>query len=495
MQEKLLFDVHAPKVRHANVNTPQGYRGLAAFHKYWGKKPVECLAYLIENLTLEQEVVLDPFLGSGLVAREALERNRRFIGIDINPVAIELSKIMVKPPSLEEFSEAIRRMEREVQPEIERSYELTDGRIATHFLWDGNELRSVWCINARHRKEYQPSAHDAELFSRYSMYKSKYIRDLRFFNNSRINASPDMTIADIFTGRALRNIDIIIRFIKDQPDTVKNALLLTLTAASGQMSKMVFAVSRRGKTKGNIQESISIGSWVIGYWRPKVHFEINVWNCFRNRAKRLMKAITEINSQDHVASSNEWTDVIESRAQVALIENDARHVLASMPSGSVSLILTDPPHSDRMPYLELSEVWNAILRKEPPFEREIVVSNAPERGKNKATYTKEMGSFFHEAERVIRDGGTMAILFNAYDSESWEYLRVLHRKSDVVKFRGCFPMAYSARSVVQDNRKGSLKHDYVLIYEKCSNLPILKNCWHKLAELEGWCSELPKKDK
>ena len=43
--------------------------------------------------------------------------------------------------------------------------------------------------------------------------------------------------------------------------------------------------------------------------------------------------------------------------------------------------LSDPPHGDRIPYLELSEIWNVILGEEPPFEAEIVVSNAKDRSK------------------------------------------------------------------------------------------------------------------
>jgi len=52
------------------------------------------------------------------------------------------------------------------------------------------------------------------------------------------------------------------------------------------------------------------------------------------------------------------------------------------------LFITDPPHGDRIPYLELSEIWNVILREEPPFESEIVVSNAKERSKKSLGYNQ-----------------------------------------------------------------------------------------------------------
>ena len=42
------------------------------------------------------------------------------------------------------------------------------------------------------------------------------------------------------------------------------------------MTRMVFAVTGRGKTKGEAAEKVEVGSWVIGYWRPRLHFEVNV---------------------------------------------------------------------------------------------------------------------------------------------------------------------------------------------------------------------------
>ena len=58
---------------------------------------------------------------------------------------------------------------------------------------------------------------------------------------------------------------------------------VTLTASVGQMSNMVFAITSRGKTTGATAGRTEVGSWVIGYWRPTVHFEINVWNCFESK--------------------------------------------------------------------------------------------------------------------------------------------------------------------------------------------------------------------
>ena len=56
-----------------------------------------------------------------------------------------------------------------------------------------------------------------------------------------------------------------------------------------------------------------------------------------------------------------------------------------------------------------------------------------------------------------------------------------------LRYIGRFPMVYSAGSLVQDNRKGSLKHDFVLIYVKTENTTIPK----VFEEIPGWSTEFP----
>jgi len=49
------------------------------------QKPVGLMEYLIRLTTLEDQVVLDPFIGSGTTAIACRNLNRRFIGFEINP--------------------------------------------------------------------------------------------------------------------------------------------------------------------------------------------------------------------------------------------------------------------------------------------------------------------------------------------------------------------------------------------------------------------------
>lgn len=495
-----LFPEPVSATNVADFIAPKTYTGLAGFHKYWGKKPIESISYLIENCTQEGDIVMDPFLGSGLISRECLLRNRRFIGIDINPFSIEHTSFLLNLPARQEYYQALIEIETKVAKNIQNTYRTTAGKIASHYLWSGERIVSVWCKpeTGRERIEIEPSDIDLKSYSAYQNYQPKNFRNLNFFTNSRINVKPNMSVSDIFTGRAMRNIDLLIEAISGYPSSLKRALMLTLTSAAGQMSNMVFAIKNRRSSKRNSNgakngEKIEVGSWVIGFWLPDTHFEINVWNCFQNRANKLLKFLPDQEQNLFIVSNNLTSlNTLDVNINSWLINADARIALKEIPSEVVSFICTDPPHSDRIPYLELSELWNSLLGYTVDFEREIVVSNAKERQKSKTIYNADMTDFFVKASRVLKPSGYMALYFNARDPESWAYLKCIENISECMKFIGCFPMIYSATSVVQDNREGAMKSDYIIIYQKqeANGEYPLSNAFTKLP---NWSTQFPRK--
>ena len=60
--------------------------------KYPTQKPKELIRRFVLASTNEGDVVADYYLGSGTTAKVCQELNRKFIGCDINPKAIEITK-------------------------------------------------------------------------------------------------------------------------------------------------------------------------------------------------------------------------------------------------------------------------------------------------------------------------------------------------------------------------------------------------------------------
>lgn len=485
-----------------DVHQPTGYTGFASFHKYWGKKPIETWRFLIEKLTDPESIVLDPFLGSGLIARECLDQGRRFLGFDVNPISIELTKLYLTPPDYMELRNAICRLEAHLKVLINSMYLLADGNLATHILWEGNRITRVWTKRGRKRVPLNLRKEDIEKFQDAVVYEPRYLRDLRLFDNSRINSKKTCNFTKLFTPRALRAIDLIKSEIEQYSGDLQRALSLILSASAGQMSKMVFAISKRNKTKdGTTQlgkqidplcarESVEVGSWSVGYWQPSCHFEINAWNCYMTKAHKLLKAIGQTQLAKPIVVAPSLCSFLNGGQSAYLQQGDSEALLKEIPTGTIKVVLTDPPHGDRIPYLELSEMWNGIIGLESNYEEELVVSNARERGKDIPAYRRKFVSIFHECSRVLKEKGVLAFMFNTRSKHYWDTLRELEDTSDLV-YLGCYPMAYSAGSVLQDNRKGGLKTDFVLLYGKSMTNEDRGDIVDTFKTVNGWTTQHP----
>lgn len=423
------------------------YTEINGFHKYWGKKPLEYYKYFINELTTEGDIVLEPFLGSANVI-SILDDTRKFIGIDINPFSKVFADFLTNLPTQAEYKEAIDLLENVIKDRINDSYKDLQNNIATHYVWENGKISEIWVKNNGKKQVAVATEKDMGFLRKYDGYETKHLKGITFFNNNKINVNSSMTIYDFFTKRALYNIDTLLDEIhRFKDENIKRALLLNVTSAIGQMSNMVFVINRNGRRE--------VGSWVIGFWLPKEHFEINVWNCFINKAKKLLKTLPS----EHKSYNN-----------VEIYNESCLKKMKDISSDSVKLIITDPPHSNRIPYLELSEIFNSVLGAKSDFEDEIIVSNANERDKNIDKYTDDMVSFFYEAERILKINGFLVLFYNASNKKDWSFIKKV-QQDNILNYLGCAPMKYSAKSVAQANRKGALTKDYMLFFSKSNEVP------------------------
>jgi hypothetical protein len=75
-------------------------------HRYWSKKSSDAVADLVDRWSPDGGIVLDPFCGSGVVLGEAVRLRRRAVGIDINPMAVFISRTMLSPVNLSQLADA-----------------------------------------------------------------------------------------------------------------------------------------------------------------------------------------------------------------------------------------------------------------------------------------------------------------------------------------------------------------------------------------------------
>ena len=447
----------------ANTET---YKGIYAMHKYWGKKPFNEISRFIDKYTSERDVVLDSFCGSGVTLIEALKANRKCIGVDLNPIAIKLAKVSMTTVDLNELNATFNIIKTKLKKKINSLYEIDDGsekQLVTHLIWKNGQPIEIWYATPSEKKLIRKGNQTDVNMAMQPAIEPKWYPTSLMFENSRINVGKSQTVADLFTPRALVGLSLLLEEIEGiQDNNIRDVFYLTLTGTLSQASNLVFVIRGRSKNAGAEQKA-EVGSWVIGYWVPEEHFEINVWNCFENRFKRILKGeneICDLFSQKPDNYFDENVTLINGSATALPIEDE-----------SVDYVFIDPPHANRILYIEQSLMWNAWLRldEQIDWDNEIIVSEAKGRKeKNANNYNELLNKSFLEIKRVLKYGKYFSMAFNCLDDKTWIdtlNLFITHgfELADIV------PLEYSATSVIQDNRKNALKTDFVLTFRNTQN--------------------------
>jgi len=458
----------------------KSYSDLYRMHKYWSKKPYNVISDLILKYSKAGNIVLDPFCGSGVTLMESLKENRKAFGIDINPSAVLISKQTIKGINIRKAREQFEELRRDLAESINTLYKLNRNGTSytmTHCVWEGDLPIQVWYRRGNKLVKEKPTQSDIELAHAitYDNIPTFYPKELLFVN-SRINVNEKKPVFELFTPRNLFAISMLrnrIQQIKD--NDIREFFNFCLTSCMGQATKMVFAINGRGKFKGKERNSISpidnnkyeVGSWVIGYWVPKKHFEINVWDIFERRTLRNIQAKQkqmaensigmEVKSFQELVNSPNWT--------FKMVNAPFQDVLKGLPKESIDYVLTDPPHGDREPYLELSMLWNSWLGVVPDYDKEIVISDSRDRKKDITEYLKGFEQMFGDVSRVLKVGNYFTIIFNSLEDKLWAFLINIGNKVGLM-LSNIETMNYSANSVVQDTRKMGMTRDVVITFKK-----------------------------
>lgn len=66
-------------------------------------KPKELLRYLVKKVTDENDLILDPFMGSGTTAVVCKELNRKYVGFELNPLYMDIVEKRLSQETLSPF--------------------------------------------------------------------------------------------------------------------------------------------------------------------------------------------------------------------------------------------------------------------------------------------------------------------------------------------------------------------------------------------------------
>ncbi len=412
---------------------PAAYR----LHKYWARKPHNVVRQALQALGVGPgRLVVDPCCGSGVPLSEAAHLGATVVGFDVNPVAVELTRTTLDPPSAEQYREAINavidELEHRYGPEFEIGKRRTRYAVhativacpGCHQLISADRAercsRRYRCPSCQHRlafnlenlvatRELHAMLDDGTRVELDTIRETRTrpastIGDRRFTPNPRILAFPGMRTHDLFSERTFAVLATFAASISTLPAALRPVARLTLTGSVAQCSRLV--AYRNGLSTGG-------PAWTVpGFWVPPVHLETNPLVHLRQRARRVEQGLLQLAQLHGRGTRHE----VHGGDAARLLD---RGVLGQR---RVSLVFFDPPYGDSVPYLEFSTLWNSFLADPPDPGLDIAVSDRDRGDATWERYQQGLTAIVNALRPALADGGAFLVTFNNKDLRAWRSL-------------------------------------------------------------------------
>ncbi|MBI5675864.1 MAG: type I restriction enzyme HsdR N-terminal domain-containing protein [Nitrospirae bacterium] len=333
-------------------------------HGYFTKQTWNVVAEYIKNYSKPGDLVLDPFGGSGITAVEALMNDRRAIHIDLNPMSVFMVQSLIASVKPAEFSEAFQRV----------------------------------------KTAYEKDAPETEDEIMKALKKYPYPKGFRLPKGS------DVAIVEgLFTDKQLAQLAFLKSLIKKERDeNIKKSLLLMF---SGLLTKANLTYH----TTPNKPREGQGDAAAFRYYRYRIAPEpvdIDLMKYFELRYKKISEAKKEIQFK-----------INEATVGNAEIVKGTATDLKWIPKESVDYIYTDPPYGKKIPYLDLSVMWNAWLDLEVTKEDyEMEAIEGGEHEKTKDDYNRLIADSIREMYRVLKFDRWLSFVFAHKDPEFWHLI-------------------------------------------------------------------------
>jgi len=424
--------VSLARIEHLNRPIPpEPHTAMYVWHKYWSRKTWNVVGEFIRHYTGEQEVVFDPFAGSGVVAIEAVRNKRRAIVCDLNPVASLITELTLRPVNLLKLLEAFEGVRARVQQRIEKLYEIHCLKcgaplVAAAFVREGDELAEVRypkCPACEHRCETggKPAKKDIEALAALERKRitAWYPRHQLYYDDGTPFKEKQQydSLDQLFTKRNLLAAAWLYEAIQEEKSLqLRKFLMGAFTSMIHLSTRMCPALS---PGEGNHQTAFSSTWTQHSYWSAKRYLEQNVWKKFESAVighQGLIKAKEESNRElAGVKLTDDWKEVLDGKADVAVITADCLELMAKMPEECVDYIFTDPPYDASVQYGELSFLWNAWLKEDYRYAERIqtheIVRNERQ-GKSFDVYHSLLSDSFQKFHKVLRPGRYLTLTFH-----------------------------------------------------------------------------------
>ena len=299
VQNKTQFDYLGRKplaeIRSVKKQSAKRHFGV---HGYFTRQAFQILQAYISNFTNTDDVILDPYGGSGVTLVEALMLGGKAIHIDLNPLSVFIVNNLIQPVNFNELIQAFEKV----------------------------------------KKEFVENAPRTEEEIKVALEMYPHPRNILLMKNADVDS-----IEKLFSPLQLAQLAYLKHLIeKNQKATIKNQLLLSFSSTITKINLTYHPSSSRGDKAGD--------SAAFRYYRFRIAAEqvtLDVFQTFAHKVKKL------------IAAKKEIANVIDEKTfKNAQVYKGTATNLDKIANESVDYIYTDPPYGAKISYLDLSLMWN-----------------------------------------------------------------------------------------------------------------------------------------
>ena len=331
-------------------------------HGYFTKQIWSVVQQYILTFSRPGDTVLDPFGGTGVTLIEALMMGRKGIHIDLNPLSQFIVSNLIEPIDLSAVGAAFHRVAEEFNAHAPRTH---------------SEITKAL-------KQYP------------------YPKGIVLPRNSDV-----ASIELLFSREQLAQLAFLKFLIQKENRAVSGCLMLMFSGLLNKVNLTYHSSEGRSEGRGD--------SAIFRYYRYRIApnpAKIDMMTYFHSRLKKVVAAKREIE-----------TRITKSTIKDALVKKGTATDLSNLPDESIDYVYTDPPYGSKIPYLDLSTMWNAwldLLVTEQDFKDEAIEGG--EAGKTKQEYSNLLTKSIAEMARVLKFNRWMSFVFAHKDPAYWHII-------------------------------------------------------------------------
>jgi dihydroorotate dehydrogenase electron transfer subunit len=391
---------------------------IARTHKYWGRKPLYSIEKIFSDVK-QGDVVIDPFCGGGSAVIVALSKGARVLASDINPMAVFLTKVLIRPISIHALQNSYEKVRSIVEKRISEKYTITCPKCKKLVYFDYLNWKSS---NGESRPEkvkltcQECSFSDFLVLSKQEIERQKKISEQEtelWFPKDKIESYRKTNVNfyyELFTKRNLSALAELNNAIEQvETEECRDFLHYVFTG-------MLFSCSMM-QMSSDVYPSSSRGWAAHRYYIPPNRREKNVWMSFNARFKNVIECKIKLNSiLPNVKIAESLESFYKNDKDVFVYQSDFQKINLSH-NKLIKHIYIDPPYIEDIDYIGFSKFWGFWLHMK--FDQTIGLYQ------NKTAcseITEELFKLLSRIRTEIPHSPQISIAYGAKTEQAWRSL-------------------------------------------------------------------------